>query len=631
MNTYKGIHRMFSEAALKFAGDPAIEWAGGRMSFDDVEKSANRLANFLLTSGAAKEDRVGIFAEGPARIVVAILGILKAGCAYVPFDRRFPMRRTEHMVRLASPAWMLAESELLGDAGAALDAAGSDARLFSLDDGPPPEAVAANPRYLGRYRACEDESDPLVERDPDGLCYIYFTSGSTGTPKAIAGRLKSISHFIDWEIETLGLKAGVRVSQLTAPTFDAFLRDVFVPLCCGGTVCIPVSPDAMFQSRSLADWLDIEQINVVHCVPSVFRGILSQNLDPACFGALRYVLLAGEPLFPSDVKRWTDVYRDRVQLVNLYGPTETTMTKLFYFVSPSDTGRASIPIGKAMKGAAVIVLDAKGKPCPPGIIGEIHIRTPFRSLGYYQQPELTARSFVTNPFSTDPEDLIYKTGDLGRLLEDGNIEYVGRRDQQVKVRGVRLEMVEIENCLMEHPEVVEAAVSAREDGSGTNYLCAYVVSSGEVEPDQLRSHLNGLLPEHAIPSVFVRMERLPRTLNGKIDRLALPSPEEARKRAGLDYIAPRNPAEEQLAEIWAEVLGLKNVGVNDNFFDLGGHSLNVLQVVSRMQSAFDIELPLATLFKAPTISRLADYIETVRWALDGPESPSAEQREEIAI
>jgi amino acid adenylation domain-containing protein len=634
MNNYPGIHTMFSEAARRFAGSTAIESPAGRLSFDDLESSANRLANFLLASGAARQDRVAILAEDPARVIVAILGVLKAGCAYVPLDRRFPPKRTEQMLRLVSPSFVLAESRFLGDPSAAIAFARSDAPLISLGEGQPIENNAGGVRYIGDYLKCENATDPQVEWDPDGMCYIYFTSGSTGVPKAIAGRLKSISHFIDWEIKTLGLEPGVRVSQLTAPSFDAFLRDAFVPLCCGGTVCVPMTAEAIFQPRALADWLDIEQINLVHCVPSVFRTILSQDLNPAYFGALRHILLAGEPLFPSDIKRWTDVYGDRIQIVNLYGPTETTMTKLFYIISPRDADRPSIPIGKAMKGAAAIVLDGKGKPCPAGIIGEIHIRTPYRSLGYYGQPDLTSQSFIRNPFSTDPNDIIYRTGDLGRLLEDGNLEYVGRRDHQVKIRGVRLETVEIENSLLEHPSIVEAAVSSREDGGGTSYLCAYVVSSQPVEPDQLRRHLSGSLPDFAIPSVFVKMDRLPRTLNGKIDRNALPTPEEARKRSGLDYVAPRNSTEEQLAAIWAEVLGLKKVGVNDNFFDLGGHSLNVLQVISRMQSAFDLELPLASLFKSPTIGTLAEYIETVRWARESSEAsarPTEQDREEIAI
>jgi amino acid adenylation domain-containing protein len=435
------------------------------------------------------------------------------------------------------------------------------------------------------------------------MCYVYFTSGSTGTPKGIAGRLKGIDHFMRWEIKTFGLDHHTRVGQFTAISFDAFLRDMFVALCTGGTVCVPPDRDSILDTRKLIDWIDEQKITLIHCVPSLFRAVLNEELRADQFCSLKHILLSGEPLLPGDVKRWMNVYGERVQLVNLYGPTETTMTKFFYVVQPSDRERRSIPIGKPMEGARALVLDEKGIVCPPGRVGDIYIRTPFRSLGYYGQPELTSEVFIRNPFSQDPGDIIYKTGDLGRLLEDGNFEFLGRKDQQVKIRGVRIELGEIEGLLREHTSVKDTAVVDREDTSGHKYLCAYVVFSKEDQTDALRDFLSASLPEYMLPAAFVTLDKLPRTINGKVDRRALSTVQSVINMQ--TYVAPRTPVEVTLAGIWTRLLGIDQVGLNDNFFQIGGHSLLATQLISRVSESFNVGLPLRSLFDSPTIAGLA--------------------------
>jgi amino acid adenylation domain-containing protein len=437
------------------------------------------------------------------------------------------------------------------------------------------------------------------------MAYVYFTSGSTGRPKGIAGRLKGIDHFVRWEIATFGVGPGTRVSQLTSPSFDAYLRDVFTPLCAGGTVCAPPSRETVLDAARLAEWLTERRVEIVHCVPSLFRSLLNQPLRAADFPALKYVLMAGEPLLPSDVRRWTDVFGERVQLVNLYGPTETTMTKFFYLVRASDRDRRTIPIGKPVEGARALVLDAKGRACPPGAVGEIYIRTPYRTLGYFGRPDLTAEVFVPNPFNVDPADLVYRTGDLGRVLDDGNFEFLGRQDQQVKVRGVRVELREIDDLLRRHPGVRDVAVVDLEDSGGNKYLCAYVVAGEGADAAALKEFLGASLPDYVVPSAFVMLDELPRTISGKIDRRALPKPAEAQARRESEFVAPRTPTEEAVAAIWRQVLNVERVSVEDNFFELGGHSLLATQLLARVRAALEVDVPLRALFAAPTIAGLA--------------------------
>jgi amino acid adenylation domain-containing protein len=399
------------------------------------------------------------------------------------------------------------------------------------------------------------------------------------------------------------------VSQLASPSFDGFLKDVFVPLCSGGTACAPESRDVMLDAARLAEWLDNERIEVLHCVPSVFRSLLNEKLESGYFKALKYVVLTGEPLYPADVKRWIDTFGERIKLLNIYGTTETSLSKLAYEVRPEDVERPSIPVGKPIKGSAVMLMDVAGKPCRQGTVGEIYIRTPYRSFGYYEDPELTGRVFVQNPFSQDPNDLVHKTGDYGRLLEDGNLEHLGRRDQQVQIRGVRVELGEIENLLRAHSAVADVAVVDRDDAEGNKFLVAYLTLTNGTGSNHLREYLAERLPPTMLPSAFVELEQLPRTLNGKIDRKALPALELTQSTDG-DKIEQLTPIEEIVAGIWCEVLRLPRVSREGNFFNLGGHSLLATQVTHRIRDSFKIELPVRSVFESPTVAQLAAVIES---------------------
>ena len=592
--SYESIQEMFSRTAEKYGPQVAIERGGERVSYAEVEAASNRLANFLLDQGVSRGTMVGLFTDNPIQVICGILGVLKAGAVFVPLDPTFPEQRLRGMSKRVQPGWYVTERKYLEKlkqvwAGAA--------RVICVDENE------------SEYAQYERIDRPAVMSDPEAPCSIYFTSGSTGRPKAILGRLKGIDHFIRAEIEAVGATVRTRVSQLASPSFDGFLKDAFVPLCAGGVVCAPESRSIILEGPRLADWLDIEQIEVLHCVPSVFRSLLNEELNDKYFEAMKCVVLAGEVLYPADVKRWMKIFGERIRLANFYGPTETSILKVFHFVKPADIEKPSIPIGKPVNGASVMLINSRGQLCREETVGEIHIRTPYRSHGYYGEPELTKEVFIQNPFSNDPSDIIYKTGDFGRLLKGGDLEFLGRRDQQVQVRGVRVELGEVENLLRGHEAIADVAVIDRDDAQGNKYLVAYVTMNNGTGSEPLRQYLSEHLPETMLPSAFVELDQLPRTLNGKIDRKALPALERLRAEKELREAGPQGPVEEIVAGIWCEVLRLPAIGRYGNFFNLGGHSLLVTQVLSRVREVFKVELPVRSLFETSTVEGFAQLIQ----------------------
>ena len=591
-DTQEPIHRLVQRAAARFAAEPAIEWRDRSVTYAELQGRANELAARLAACGVTGGDLVAVLAPTAPDMIASMLAIFQAGGAFVPLDLYSPATRIEAAVAEARPRyWLVAEDQM--DLLRRLEQeVGLDARTVVLEA----SASGAVP------------ASPGVERDfgPDAFCYVYFTSGSTGRPKAIAGRMPGIGHFIRWEIETFGLdRPGLRVSQLNSPSFDAFLRDAFVPLVVGGTVCAPPAPDIVLDGGQLVEWISRSRLDLLHCTPSLFRQILAQDLTPAHFPELRHVLMAGEPLLSTDVRRWREVFGDRIELVNLYGTSETTMAKLFHRIGPEDVHAVVVPAGKPIPGAQVAVLDDRQRPCPPGKMGEIYIRTPFRTLGYLNQPELTREVFVPNPLTGDAADLVHRTGDLGRTREDGSLEVIGRRDQQVKVRGVRVEIAPIEDLLRSQEEVADVAVIDRSDAHGNTFLCAYLVLKTKIGPEVLIDRLRPRLAEAMVPSAWVVLETLPRTLSGKVDRRALPDPARLGRQLGGELVPPRTPLEERLCELFREVLNIPEVGIRDNFFMIGGHSLLVAQLLARTRRDLGVEVSLQTFFEAPTVEGMA--------------------------
>jgi amino acid adenylation domain-containing protein len=587
------------ESLAKFEHRTAIRCGERFVTYGQLDRGSNGIAAGLVDGGIGKGAFIGIYIDDRVAFITAMIGILKAGCVFVPLDAAYPRQRLEAMIRQADVSVIVA------------DAPGVAATLTV----PPTVRVMGLDGLTGQPGSEGEAQLPPVAYDPEDRIYIYFTSGTTGQPRAILGKNKSLLHFIDWEIETFHIDGGFRVSQLTTPGFDAFLRDVFVPLSSGGLICIPPDPEILRQPPRLVEWLDRSGIGLIHCVPSLFRLLLTDGVTGSHFRDLKLILLSGERIYPADLKSWFAVFGDRIQLVNFYGPSETTMIKTYYVIRQSDAHLDNIPIGKPMKGARVVIFDEDMNFCDERITGELYIRTPFMSFGYYNDPHLNRQRFIPNPLTGNPHDILYRTGDLARFLPDGNIELLGRIDRQVKIHGIRVELEEIEKILMGQAPVREAAVIQAQVDGGREILMGYFTDNGQAgyDPEQLtarlKAHLALHLPEAAIPASLKRLPQMPRKPNGKVDYDALA---DLFARDNADVVLPRNSLEKRLAAVWSQVLDIDTVGVTASFFELGGNSLNIMSLLSKIHLEFDVRISLGEIFNNATIEKQAAIIRQAK-------------------
>lgn len=589
------IHQRVYEIARTFPARIAIEGAGLSLRYDQLLSAASHLTNEVSAQIPETGARVVLLLEDRALVISAMLACLSSGQVFVPLDSSLPMTRLQSMCQLVSPSLFVCEpqSKALAESLAALT--GAKVMLASLRTEATSLSVSLRDVSVG---------DPA---------YVSFTSGSTGQPKAILGRVGAIDHFITWEKSYLSLEGeACRVSQLTHPAYDAFLRDAFLPLCVGGVVCVP---EGRLAGADLFAYLVSRDVRVLHTVPSIFRTLLTDELDLSRL-PLRHVLLAGEALLPSDARRWLERTQEKIALTNLYGPSETTMVKLFHQVGWADIERGKIPIGKPMPETRVILVDDHGTPTKG--VGEILIQTPHASLGYFGDPQTTAKAFVQDPTQEQPSILAYKTGDFGRALPDGSLEFLGRKDRQVKVRGVRVELDEVEGALAACPGVRECAVIAREEAQGGTTLCAYVAPEELVEAE-LRRSLAARLPAGHMPQLFVQLPALPKTISNKIDRRALPDPALIERRSSRGFLPPETPLEKELAMLWSSLLGLKEISLSDNFFELGGDSLLATRLLSQVAEQHGARVKLVDFLEQPTLRELSLQVLALRLEAQDPE------------
>jgi len=570
---------------------PAVECDGRSHTYDQLRIRFTAVAQALIARGVRAGDVVAVTGARSFGVVAAMLGVMQAGGVLLTLDPRLPVRRRTAMVEQARARWLvkLDGTDLDGLPAAGTLAIASDGSLLEAS---PPDSLL-----------------PTV--GPDDPAYLFFTSGSTGTPKAVLGRHGGLAHFLAWQRSTFEVGPGDRASQLTALSFDVVLRDTFLALGAGATLCIPDESDVLDPSR-IVPWLRERAVTTIHVVPSLARLWLDHLPEGRAIPSLRRVFFAGEPLTDSLVERWRARVHDGGAIVNLYGPTETTLAKCWHLV-PEAPQAGVQPIGRPLPQTQVLILDAARRLCGLDVAGEIAIRTPFRTLGYLDNPTANATAFVRNPARDDPEDLVYLTGDSGRLRSDGLLEIRGRIDNQIKIRGVRIEPAEVEACLARHPRVAQAVVVGREDARGDKRLVAYVVERGDavVDGEVVQGYaawLRERLAEPMVPSAFVRLERLPLNANGKVDKRALPEPGPAIGHAG-DAAQPESELHRRMATVWQDLLGVSAVGIDDNFFDIGGHSLLAVQAVRLTEAATGVACTLPDLFAAPTIRALARRLE----------------------
>ncbi len=580
----------------------AIMQGDQHWDYHEVAMQAMAVAATLRAHGIGRGDVVALVGHPTAGLIVSMCAVLMSGGVFVTIDPALPLAR-QRLMRTESGAKISCRiGPSHSEEGEAM--VGADVPFLQwradLSDALPPPGAAGSKHDLPDV----DGNDPA---------YVFFTSGSTGNPKAILGCHKGLSHFLQWQRATFLIGPDDRIAQLAGLSFDVVLREVFLPLTSGATLCLPEERDRL----SVLAWLERERISLAHATPTLLQSWMLQDTRDFDLSGLRWLLISGEPLADSLVRRWRERFSGSGQLVNLYGPTETTMIKCFHRV-PEEAAPGIQPIGRPLPETQVLILSPEGRLCAPGELGEIVLRTPFRTLGYLNLPEETRQRFRPNPFRQDADDLLYFTGDSGRCRVDGILEFVGRLDDQVKIRGVRVEPAEVTATLTRHQAVRRGLVVASADAEGQYDLVAYVVTDSRdpITAGQLRTYLGSHLPSALIPRHFVFLDELPLTATGKVDRRALPAPERGEPATSDDAVAPQDRTEKSLRDIFAHVLRMERVGLHDGFFDLGGHSLLAMQVLARIREFFGIELPLRTLFEKPTVAELANAIRQLRETTD---------------
>ncbi|HYP22808.1 MAG TPA: amino acid adenylation domain-containing protein, partial [Actinomycetota bacterium] len=588
------VHEVFERVADERGNAPAVVYGDETLSYTELDVRANRLARHLAAHGVGRGDLVAVVLERGIDLVISLLAILKAGAAYLPIDPENPRRRT---------AFMLEDSEArVAVTGGTTPAGGlAAATVISLDG----DAAAI---------AAHDASAPAVPGEAADVAYAIYTSGSTGTPKGICIPHRAIARLV---LDTDYVKLGPHsvVAQLANASFDAATFEIWGPLLNGGVVA-GIEKDVALDAGRLREALRAHGVDTAFLTTALFNQLVAE--DPSLFSSLDTLLVGGEAHDPSMVRRCLDA-EPPAKLCNVYGPTECTTFSTWYPIESVPKGATSIPIGRPIANTKVHVLDSAMNPLPVGVPGEVHVGGPGLAAGYLDRPELTKERFVPDPFaSDDPSARLYKTGDLGRYLPSGDVEFLARMDSQVKIRGFRVELGEVEAALAEHPHVKESVVTVAE-ARGDKRLVAYFAGDG-VEVAELRRFVSERVPFYMVPSEYVELDALPLNANGKVDRRALPAPDPSRHSAGEERVAPRNETESKLASIWEELLSKRPVGVHDGFFELGGHSLLATQLVSRIRDAFYVELELRAVFEEPTIARLAPRVDAAPRA-DSPGIP----------
>ena len=587
------IHELVQIQAERTPDAVAIVTASKQLTYGELNEKANRLAHFLRNAGNVT--LVGVCAERSPEMIVGLLGILKAGGAYLPLDPSLPRQRLEMILAEARPQLILTQQHVRDVLP------GSEENVFCLDSD-------------WSHVAGEPADNPNSQISATNAAYVIYTSGSTGRPKGVVISHRAICNRLLWLQAEYPLTPQDTLLQKTVFSFDASVWEIFVPLLAGARIVLAEDGrehDVSYLVQAIAE----HEVTILQLVPSMLALLLEEEgLEE--LHSLRRLFCGGEALPTALANRFYN--RFRADLVNLYGPTESSIDATHYACSRAALSalqtRVTVPIGKPLANVSVYVTDEKLRPVPINVTGELCIGGVGLAHGYLNRPDLTAEKFIPDPFSRECGARLYRTGDLARHASEGDIEFMGRLDHQVKIRGNRIELSEIEAVLTQHELVNAAVVIVRNDEPGEQRLVAYVVPQQAGEEDRLsvsalHRYLKGTLPDYMIPAMFVMLKALPLLPNGKVDRQALPEPEAVRPELEQEFVAPRTPVEELLAGIWSQVLNIESIGVNDNFFELGGHSLLVTQIVTRARAAFKIDLPLRSIFDHQTIAELAEAVE----------------------
>ncbi len=598
-NTYAGypedrtVHWLFDRQAARTPDNTALVFEEKQLSYRELKRRANTLAEKLRERAVKPNSVVGMLVERSIEMVEGMLGILKTGGAYLPISPDYPAGRIRYMLKDSGVSILLTHRNL----------ADNDEKIGNRFIGQ--EVYLDDEDLYGEYK---EVAHLNMIGLPSSPVYLIYTSGTTGTPKGILVEHKNVVNVVSWFGRQYNLQPGMKVLQMSDYTFDASVNQIFGTLLHGAVLCL-MNKDFVVDIEGLRRYIEVNGIHLINFVPTILAELLCSGEK---LGSLRIVISGAEKL--------TEVTKNRIlekgyRLYNQYGPTETTIDASVLECSDGD-----VSLGKPISNVRCYILDRSHNLSPEGVVGELYVAGAGLARGYLNRPELTSEKFTANPFL--PGELMYRTGDLVRWLPDGNIELSGRIDYQVKIRGFRIESAEIEDRLLEHEEIEAAVVLPRTDEGGSQYLCAYIVADRELAVSKLRRSLSRQLPGYMIPSHFIRLERLPLTPGGKIDREALPMPEGYRPELETLYIEPGSYMEQLVAGVWKEVLKLNKVGIHDNFFDVGGNSLAVIQAHTRLKRILKRDLSVITLYRYPTVHSFVEYLTGETAAEDSSDSPS---------
>ena len=578
------IHNLFERQVLQQPEQVAIISQKGELTYEALNQQANQIAHHLQSLGAQPESLVGICVDRSIQMVAALMGILKAGCAYVPLDAKYPKERLGFIIEDTQIPLLISQSSMENILPS------HDAKTILLDTD---------------WSEIEQQNTTNLNSavQSDNLSYVIYTSGSTGRPKGVAIEHRNAIDLAVWSQDYFDPDCWSGVLGSTSICFDLSVFEIFVTLGSGGTLILAENALEVPHLKAA------EKIKLINTVPSAIDALHAVNGIPQ---SVHTINLAGEPLQNALVQKLYQLEQVK-SVYNLYGPSEDTTYSTAVRI---EKGATNVPtIGRPLPNSRVYLLDAQMKPVPDGMDGEIYIAGAGLARGYLNRPEMTAEKFIANPFSDVPGDRLYKTGDLAIQLPDGNLKFLGRIDHQVKIRGFRIELGEIEAALIDQGSINKVIVMAREDENGSPRLVAYVVPLTEqqesITPQRLNSYLAEKLPVHMVPSAFVVMDELPLTPNGKIDRRALPIPQWSCTERG-DFVAPKTTVEIQLAVIWSRILKVEQIGIHETFCSLGGHSLMALHLIHEVQTEFELEVPMSLFLEKPTISGVAQVIEELR-------------------
>jgi amino acid adenylation domain-containing protein len=593
------IQQLFEAQVARTPDAVAVIYEQEQFTYRELNTRANRLGHYLQGLGVGPEVRVGLCVQRSLEMLVGVLGILKAGGAYVPLDPSYPLERLAFMIEDAQLPVLLTQEQLMDELPAHWG------QVVCLD---------ADWEEI----SCESEADLEGAATPESLAYVIYTSGSTGRPKGVLVTHQNLVHSTTARLNHYSQPVS-EFLLLPSFAFDSSAAGIFWTLCQGGTLLLP-SDRRQEDIFELLDWMRQHSVSHWLSVPSLY-GLLLTHARPGDLDSLRTVIVAGE----SCPRLLTERHWERLPkaaFFNEYGPTEATVWSTVY-ESGREPAETVVPIGRPIANTQVYLLDARLRPVPIGVPGELCIGGDGLARGYLNSLELTESKFIVDPFSGLPGARLYRTGDLARYRPDGNLEFLGRLDDQVKVRGFRIELGEIEAVLDQHSAVRQAVVVVREDEPGDKRLVAYVVpeQGQEITTSELHRFVKAKLPDYTVPAAFMLLEALPLTPNGKVDRRALPVPDAARPELDVSLLAPRTPVEEVLAGVWTQVLGVQQLGIHDNFFELGGHSLLATQIIARIRELFQVDLPLRSLFEEPTVAGLVGWIEAAQRGEMGVQAP----------